>query len=234
MSLVIAHSGFSTPSAQHIAEHGGVTLVRDSTTQADVNWGRSTANATLNRDTSAATNKRVMREKFAAAGVPMPRLLPAEEVRAGFDGTTVTLGRPDRHSKRRGMWLVRDERTMQNALAGTRRKRPATHFMEWVESDREYRCHIFQGKSIRISAKDYSDDKTWTAIKPGEMPLATVREAARQAVAAVGLDFGAVDILARGPRNEQVWVLEVNAAPGLGGTMPRVYFDTFNRWKESR
>ena len=35
------------------------------------------------------------------------------------------------------------------------------------------------------------------------------------AVAALGLDFGAVDIITRG---EEAWVLEVNTAPGLSGT----------------
>ena len=240
MTLTVACSGFSAPSAQRIAEQGDARLVRSSTEQVDVNWGRSSANARLNSDTTLVTNKREMRLAFRRAGVPMPHLLFVANA-DGFDERDlhqyladdgVALGRPDRHTKHRGMWLIRNERDLAKALAGTRKKHAATHFMEWIESEREYRCHIFQGRSIRISRKDYSDEKTWVAVRPGDIPLETVRDAARQAVAAVGLDFGAVDILARGERNDEVFVLEVNSAPGLGGSMPRVYFDTFMRWIE--
>lgn len=41
------------------------------------------------------------------------------------------------------------------------------------------------------------------------------RTEALGAIAALGLDFGAVDIITRG---EEAWVLEVNTAPGLSGT----------------
>lgn len=240
--LTIAHSGFSAPSAQRIAEQGDVTLVRSSTQQVDVNWGRASANAALNPDTSVSTNKRVMREKFAAASVPMPSLFPGpdspdrlEAVHEALVGGGVIIGRPDRHSKGRGMWVITDVPTLTKALRGTRRKAAATHFMERVEAEREYRCHIFQGKSIRISRKDFADDgKTWLAVKPGDIRLRTVREAAAAAVAALGLDFGAVDVLASGARNEEVWVLEVNSAPGLGGTMPRVYYQAFEQWKAAQ
>lgn len=239
--LIIAYSKFSAPSAQRLAEQGEVDLVRSSTTEVDVNWGRATANSALNPDTSAATNKRLMRAKFAEAGVPMPNLLTEEEMldraqTAVLTGSPMTpvLGRPDRHAKRRGMWMITDVASANKALLGTRRKAAATHFMEWVESEREYRCHIFQGRSIRISRKDYSEDKTWLAVRPGDIDLRPVRRAAKQAVEALGLDFGAVDILARGDRNQEVFVLEVNTSPGLGGSMPRVYFETFTQWKEAQ
>lgn len=231
--LTIAYSRFSAPSARRIAEQGEVELVSSSTVAVDVNWGRGAAESALNPDTSVATNKRLMRLKFAEVGVPMPRLFTAEQV-ANEETVPAILGRPDRHSKRRGMWMITDGASLTRALAGTRRKQAATHFMEWVEAEREYRVHIFQGRSIRISRKDYSEDKTWLAVKPGDIDLRPVRSAARQAVEALGLDFGAVDVLASGENNDEVFVLEVNTAPGLGGTMPRVYFETFTRWKEER
>jgi D-alanine-D-alanine ligase-like ATP-grasp enzyme len=103
--------------------------------------------------------------------------------------------------------------------------------MEFVESDREYRVHVFKGKSIRISEKVFDGTGKYTTGKPGDIKLRNVREAAKGAVQAVGLDFGAVDILARGSENQEVFVLEVNAAPGLGGSMPKLYIDTFNRYK---
>jgi D-alanine-D-alanine ligase-like ATP-grasp enzyme len=114
-------------------------------------------------------------------------------------------------------------------------RKAATHFMEFVEAEREYRVHIFNGKSIRISEKGFTDDrkKDYITRKPTH-DVRTVRQAAKRAVSAVGLDFGAVDILARGEANQEVFVLEVNSAPGLGGSMPELYARTFIKWKESQ
>jgi glutathione synthase/RimK-type ligase-like ATP-grasp enzyme len=237
MTLTITHSAFSTPSATLLAEQGDVTLIRSSAQEADINWGRATSSAVLNRDTAAATNKRLMRERFAQAGVPMPRLFTADQV-ANEETAPAIIGRPDRHSKGRGMWLITDGASLTRALAGTRRKRAATHFMEYISEERaprEYRVHIFLGRSIRISRKDWeAEDRTWRAVRPGDMDMRKVRQAAKDAVAALGLDFGAVDILAGGTNNEDVWVLEVNTAPGLGGSMPRVYHEAFTTWKEQQ
>jgi len=241
VTLTIAYSKFSAPSAQRIAEQGEVDLVRSSTAEVDVNWGRASAAASLNADTSNATNKRVMRELFAQHGVPMPTLFTPQEVvqqvmthLAAGETLPPLIGRPDRHSKGRGLWLVTSAQDFDRALRGTRKKRAATHFMEYISKERaphEYRVHIFQGRSIRISRKDYGEDKVWKAVKPGDVDLRAVRSAAKAAVAALGLDFGAVDVLCSA-EHDQAWVLEVNSAPGLGGTMPRVYFETFTRWKE--
>jgi len=237
--ITIAYSGRSRPTAEKFAElDDEVTIIRRSQQESDVNWGRAVANSKLNPDISNVTNKRVMRELFAEHGVPMPRLLEHEsedgsELGEFLDNGGVAIGRPDIHSKGRGLWKVDTFGKALIALRGTKKKRAATHFMEFVEADREYRVHIFKGKSIRISRKEFDGDGSnkYTTAKPGDIKLRNVREAAKAAVAAVGLDFGAVDILARGEANEQVWCLEVNAAPGLGGSMPQLYLDTFKRWK---
>jgi D-alanine-D-alanine ligase-like ATP-grasp enzyme len=102
--------------------------------------------------------------------------------------------------------------------------------MEFVEGDREYRVHIFKGKSIRVSEKSFFNDdrgkRDYVTVNHNT-ELSHVRKAAKKAVEALGLDFGAVDILAT---DDECWVLEVNAAPGLGGTMPRLYAETFLAW----
>lgn len=232
--MILTYSGRSRPSAQAICDEseGEIELNRGS--EGDVNWGRNVANTELNPDISNSTNKRVMRELFMEHDVPMPELYDLHEVRVGIDLGQKFVGRPDRHSKGRGFWLIDSHRALERALRGTRRKRAATHFMDFVEAEREYRVHIFKGKSIRISQKEFYRDengsKQYRTIKPtGE--LRNIRNAAKQAIGAVGLDFGAVDVLANGSDNEQVWVLEVNAAPGLGGTMPELYANTFLRWR---
>lgn len=227
--MIITYSGKSRPSAIAIAkEDETIRLNRGPT--GFVNWGRYRANTKLNPDISKTTNKRVMRVLFQENGVPMPKLYVLE----GADLQFPCVGRPDRHTKGRGFWKCNNMDDVRKALRGTRKKRAATHFMEYVESDREYRVHIFNGKSIRISEKRFDDDtkKNYTTAKPGDVPLSKVRNAAKAAVSAVGLDFGAVDILARGDRNDEVFVLEVNAAPGLGGSMPKLYADTFLKYME--
>jgi glutathione synthase/RimK-type ligase-like ATP-grasp enzyme len=227
--LILTYSGRSAPSAWLIAEEGGVTLNRGST--GDINWGRARANTSLNPDISNSTNKRVMRQLFAENDVPMPQLLNTQQaVRAVLDGKVV-IGRPDTHSKGRGLWRCRTPRDINRALRGTRRKRAATHFMAFVEAPREYRVHIFLGRSIRISEKSFFIDdngrKDYVTTKP-QHEISHVRRAAKKAVKAVGLDFGAVDILAN---DTECWVLEVNSSPGLGGSTPRLYADWFRRWE---
>lgn len=228
--MKLCYAGCSEPSAQLIAdEDDAITTVRRSA--GDINWGRERADTALNPDISNVTNKRVMRELFASHNVPMPRLVAVDEVRTALEkGEGKFVGRPDTHKQGRGYWLVTNEKELNRALSGTRIKKPATHFMEFVEAPREYRVHIFKGKSIRISEKDFYIDeegkRDYTTKKPHH-EIKHVRRAAKKALKAVGLDFGAVDILAD---DEKCWVLEVNAAPGLGGSMPRVYATAFKKW----
>lgn len=231
----LTYSGRSRPSAMAIAaESESISAVRSRF--GDVNWGRYRANTKLNPDISNSTNKRVMRELFREHGVPMPNLYGRGTILT-HDGEGRLLkpvvGRPNIHMKGRGFWLCKTIQDVERALRGTRKKRAATHFMEYVEADREYRVHIFKGRSIRISEKGFMDDskKQYITRKP-DRPVRKLREAAKQAVAAVGLDFGAVDILARGEGNTEVWVLEVNAAPGLGGSMPALYAEAFRKWEQ--
>lgn len=239
MQLRIAYSGRSKPSALLLAETGAelgldVCLFRGSSEPVKINWGRNVANSTLNPDISNVTNKRVMRELFKEHNVPMPELVSWSDVSSDLSRgiSRDIIGRPDKHTKKRGFWRIESLSDMNKAMQGTRKKKAATHFMEFVEHEREYRVHIFKGKSIRISEKNFLEDGTYTTKKPGEIRLCKVRDAAKKAVEAVGLDFGAVDILARGDNNEEVFVLEVNAAPGLGGSMPRLYIETFCNWIE--
>jgi hypothetical protein len=65
----------------------------------------------------------------------------------------------------------------------------------------------------------------WKISYTGGAPLQVVEEG-REAMAALELDFGAVDILHQ-PPNGGVWVLEVNTCPGLeNGTLSK-YLQAF-------
>jgi glutathione synthase/RimK-type ligase-like ATP-grasp enzyme len=230
--MTLTYSGKSKPTALGLAEVSPY-IVPTRGSRGDINWGKRFANTTLNSDISSVTNKRKMRLLFAENGVPMPKLLSLDEaVRAVSAGKTI-VGRPDRHSKGRGFWKIDSLQALRRAQRGTRRKSAATHYMEFVSAPREYRVHIFLGRSIRISEKKFgvkgeTSRGDYITIKPSHN-IKHVRRAAKQAVAAVGLDFGAVDILAD---DENCWVLEVNSAPSLGGSLPRLYAHMFRLWEE--
>lgn len=236
--MIIAYSTKSEPSARLLAEQDeDIELIKASNPQSDINWGRSKANSKLNPDISNSTNKRVMRELFKEHDVPMPKLL-AVNGNIEFNNiiTLPCVGRPDQHSKGRGFWLCNSWADVAKAQNGTSRKAAATHFMEFVDAPLEYRVHIFMGKSIRMSVKEFTGEerynhRDYTTRKP-EGKKKYIRNAAKSAVQALGLDFGAVDILVN-PETEQCWVLEVNAAPGLGGSMPKLYSDVFKEWYQN-
>lgn len=233
--MILTYAGKSAPTARLIADEGDFQLNRGS--RGDINWGRAFANTELNPDISNSTNKRVMRQLFKEYDVPTPSLLASngmfglagvDKICSAFAQGKQVLGRSETHTQGRGFWLCNSMEDVKRALKGTKRKKPATHFVEFIVAPREYRVHIFDGKSIRISEKAHTGFHEYTTVKPMH-EVGHVRKAAKKAVAALGLDFGAVDVLAD---DENCWVLEVNAAPGLGGTMPAVYAETFRRWGE--
>lgn len=224
--MILAYSGKSAIGAKAIAEASSGAIIAKRTNRGDINWGVANAQTVLNSDTSNATNKRVMRNLFARYDVPMPKLYSFTDMNWGFP----CVGRPDTHMKGRGFWKCNNMLDVKRALNGTRRKKAATHFMEFVEAPREYRVHVFQGKSLRISEKAHTAFHEYTTIKPTHN-VKHVRKAAKQAVNALGLDFGTVDILAD---DNNCWVLEVNTAAGLGGSMPRVWCNAFIRWEGER
>lgn len=102
----------------------------------------------------------------------------------------------------------------------------------WVKREtfiNEYRIHSFNGKSIRAGIKTPREGATphewirsydggWRISYDGVSSKQAHRDLAHQAVAALGLTFGAVDIGERA--DHSLVVLEVNRAPGLeGGTI---------------
>lgn len=226
--MVLTYSGKSAPSAQNIADCSDDIFTRRSY-RGDINWGRNIARTELNPDIRNSTNKKRMRMLFAEHGVPAPKLyIDIEEIEAVINSGGSLIGRSTYHSKGRGFWKVNTIEGLRRSLQGTRKKKPATHFMEVIEAPREYRVHIFKGRSIRISEKSFADNNDkhdYITVRP-QHNIGHVRRAAKKAIKAIGLDFGAVDILAN---DERCWVLEVNAAPGLGGTMPAVYAKAFRK-----
>lgn len=196
----------------------------------DINFGYGIESTAVNKPEAIANsaNKRTMRRIFSENEVPMPRLVSMHEalnMDSRDDVPTTLVGRPDTHRQGRGFWLCRSERDVRNAIAGRRRergrrgKRAASHFMEYINAEKEFRVHVVNGESIKISEK-VGGDATVKSHGRGaifQYPYdfhhkITLRRAAKKAVEVLGLDFGAVDVLWA---NDQAYVLEVNSAPCL-------------------
>jgi len=116
----------------------------------------------------------------------------------------------------------------------------------WVKREllvKEYRVHSFNGVSARAGIKiprsgfstphDWvrSWDGGWRISYDGKSVKQRHRDLAHSAIAALGLQFGAVDIGQR--KDKSLVVLEVNRAPGLEAGTIDVYADAFRKWRDN-
>ncbi len=113
-------------------------------------------------------------------------------------------------------------------------------YVAYIPKKHEYRYHVFMGKVIDVQRKarnkDVADeDVNWKVrnhdngfifMREGVEEDARASEQAILAVEALGLDFGAVDIIWN-EKKDTYYVLEVNSAPGLTGTTLDNYVDAF-------
>lgn len=181
--------------------------------------------------------------KMHEHGVSVPPSCTAEEFRArertGVPGMRLPIvGRTRTHQGGSGFFYCETLDDMRRAL-----RSGAHHFMNYIDKVDEFRVHVFQGEVVRISRKIPNPEETrhndrirshnrgwifedWRIKgKRLERPNRYIPEAQQQtcidAVSAVGLDFGAVDIVV--DANETAYVLEVNSGPSLNLYGRRLY-----------
>lgn len=194
-----------------------------------INWGNSQFSSPGNYQglnhpafVAKAVNKRMALQLMAEAGVPIPAMYKPIYSDSGDDvimpqipaDAYPIVGRPDAHSKGRYMYMCN---TLGDAIQATRRRRPATHFLQWIIDAREFRVYVVNGQSIKISEKIGGGNHDRGAIfeyPHGFTHKLSLRKHAKAAVEALGLDFGAVDLLYT-ERDNKWYVLEVNTAPCL-------------------
>lgn len=102
-------------------------------------------------------------------------------------------------------------------------------YVKYIQKTLEWRMHVVDGKVIFVQQKkrksDAEQDKDQKLIRnydngwvfcPIELDQATdeFKAEAVKAIKAVGLDFGAVDMIA-GKKDGKPYILEINTAPGL-------------------
>lgn len=117
-------------------------------------------------------------------------------------------------------------------------------YTKYIPKTEEYRVHVFKDEAFFIQRKarkkEVPDEEVNWKIRnlAGGFIFANqdvqvadaCKEEAVKAVKALGLDFGAVDIIWNKKR-DKYYVLEVNTAPGLQGTSLEKYTEQFRKLK---
>jgi hypothetical protein len=181
-----------------------------------------------------AISKRVSYAAFAASNVPTLEFTTDRELASQWvrDGSGV-LARRDGLSSGKGIVFV---------PKGSQSAPDADFYTKYFAKTHEYRAHVFRGRLIDLTQKRLQNgqakgadadsvekivrslDNGWVHAHQFELADGLRQELERisvQALASLGLDFGAVDILAKYPKavsgKTPVFVVcEVNTAPGLG------------------
>lgn len=144
--------------------------------------------------------------------------VPLVYTSASADMIFPVLGRKDKHTHGSDIVLCLRQSDVVVSV-----ELECTHWTSFLPVDREFRVHVFDGCPIKISEKILTDktkfvpycrnfETGWTFHSPKAPVPKSVKLEAIDAVEALGLTFGAVDIVVA---DGKVYVLEVNTAPGL-------------------
>ncbi len=109
----------------------------------------------------------------------------------------------------------------------------ATLYTRYVKKKKEFRVHVYQGKVIFVQEKRKangveadplirSHKRGWKFCMQNVVEPDGLRVLAVNAVGALGLDFGGVDVIWNELKNT-CYVLEVNTAPGIEGSSLEAY-----------
>lgn len=113
-------------------------------------------------------------------------------------------------------------------------------YVKYKKKRNEYRVHVFNGTVLSVQEKrrdrEFERDADqslvrshangWVFCRENVVYDDRLIEIATKAIDALGLDFGAVDIIYN-EREDAYYVLEVNTAPGLSGQTLQEYTDAF-------
>lgn len=175
-----------------------------------------------------ASNKAETRRVLAEQHIPVP---------VASEDDFPLIGRTTRHSQGRGFFFISNEYELLEA-----KRRGASYFSQYYPKQNEYRVHVGSGRCLLMSIKE--GDKTrriWNKRKSGftfrhlrrsvwleDDHLRNMVRTARTAVKALGLDFGAVDIMADAGEGYAPFVIsEVNTSPALSPLAVKKYCKYF-------
>lgn len=170
-----------------------------------------------------ASEKYQTRVKLREAGLPIPDTWGEGEEVKEFPRHGIVI-RPIYHHQGRNFILAKSPEELQANLRGRR----GYYLSAFIPKTREFRVFVIQGRVAAIAEKFVKDQTqlAWNKYQGGsfqnlrwrEWPLEICKPAI-EAVKAIGLDFGGVDIISvPDPRKEGKiipYILELNSAPSL-------------------
>lgn len=174
----------------------------------------------VNTTRTNAQNKLIAFRKFAEHNVFTVEWTDDPEVAAEWKGKVICRTLLTSHS---GKGIIVYEKESGEPLP------TAKLYTKYVKKTYECRIHIFKGKMIDAQIKRKVRGNTeadniirnhhtgWVYCRDNFVVDPIAIETSIAAVAALGLDFGAVDLIYNQHYNK-FYVLEVNTAPGLSGT----------------
>lgn len=206
-----------------------------------INWGASLAPELKHGDLNdpwyveIAANKLHCFNEFKDNDIPCPDFTTDIEVAKTWiaDGYTVVCRKLLRSHSGKGIVIAKTMDELVNAPL----------YVKYFPKSYEFRVHVFNGKVIDYVQKKKKDGLTeeqgynkyirshkngWVFCREGILERETIKTLAVNAVKALGLDFGAVDIVmtSRGTAK----VLEVNTAPALEGTTLKKYSEAIKEY----
>ena len=212
-----------------------------------LNWGSSTipnwwgglqnaATQVINQPAAVevASNKLLAFQKMLEGDVVIPEFTADREVAIEWvnEGKMVVARTLLRGSEGRGIEIIereRDAAAITSIVA-------APLYVEYIKKTTEYRIHVFKDREGMYQVIDMQQKKKrqevpneevnyqvrngrfgWVFCREGIDPHTQVLEQAKKAVASLGLDFGACDLIWN-RHHGKAYVIEVNTACGLEGT----------------
>lgn len=201
-----------------------------------IRWGstysRIRANKTYNtiEAINNASNKPLARRLMREAGIDIPDDINDLASYNRFP----CVGRPTQHAGGREFYYCQSQSDIDYA-----KSKGCTYFSKFYPKTAEYRVHVGSGQVLFISKKVDGDTSSYNwnhdkgfyfkVIKPAFYRPSVVNLAIN-AIEALGLDFGAVDIMAD-PTDDDLpisVVCEVNTTPALEGYSLSKYAEYFN------
>lgn len=205
-----------------------------------INWGSSeasTANTTLNPPQAVknAVNKKTAFGILKAAGVSVPEFTSDKAVAAQWqqEGFRVVCRHLLCSHSGRGIEIVQPEGILPYAPL----------YVKYTRKEKEYRVHVFKGQVIDLAEKKRKAGverstglirnlaNGWIFARDGVVCSELVKREAIKAVSALGLDFGAVDVIEKAGK---IYILEVNTSPGLQGTTLLLYAKAMDKWLQEQ
>jgi glutathione synthase/RimK-type ligase-like ATP-grasp enzyme len=226
-------AGILRATRKQVQKHGDFSHI--------LNWGSSERRFNgeyINNpeNVRVASDKKATAEVLEAAGISTPETTTDKAVAQSWldNGNTVVARKLLRASQGRGIVIVCPE---DHEISHVHTLPAAPLYVKYVKKGREFRVHVFDGHVIDVQEKkrklEVPDEQVnwqvrnhangWIFARTDVQCPASVVRSSVDAVAALGLDFGAVDV-GYNMHKETAYVFEVNTAPGLQGDTLDAYY----------